>query len=118
MIQRSLKKIQEEGIYTPSSSPALNAKDQKRKEQEIRHKGLVAASDNNQQIMTQKKTIILIAHRLSNIEKADEIFVMKGGKIVQRGKHEEMLMDKDGVYSELYSNYAVTKDEDQSDEEE
>lgn len=43
------------------------------------------------------KTIIIIAHRLSTIEQADQIVVVEDGKIVQRGKHKELLQQK-GVY--------------------
>lgn len=43
------------------------------------------------------KTIIIIAHRLSTIEQADQIVVVEDGKIVQRGKHKELL-EKNGVY--------------------
>ncbi len=46
-------------------------------------------------------TSILIAHRLSTILAADEILVVKDGRIVERGVHEE-LVNKGGVYTELY----------------
>ncbi len=46
-------------------------------------------------------TSILIAHRLSTILAADEILVVKDGKIVERGVHQE-LVNLGGVYSELY----------------
>ena len=47
------------------------------------------------------RTSIVIAHRLSTIKEADQILVLDGGKIVQRGKHEE-LVESGGLYSELY----------------
>ena len=46
-------------------------------------------------------TSILIAHRLSTILAADEILVVKNGRIVERGTH-QALVDQGGVYSELY----------------
>ncbi len=51
--------------------------------------------------ITKNRTSIIIAHRLSTIEKADKIIVMEHGKIVEEGKHLELL-DKDGYYSKLY----------------
>lgn len=47
--------------------------------------------------LTRNKTIIMIAHRLKTIRKADQILVVDGGKIVQRGTHAE-LMEQEGVY--------------------
>lgn len=47
------------------------------------------------------RTSILIAHRLSTILAADEIIVIKDGRIVERGTHKE-LVNKGGTYSELY----------------
>jgi len=51
--------------------------------------------------ITKNRTSIIIAHRLSTIEKADKIIVMENGKIVEEGKHLELL-DKNGYYSTLY----------------
>jgi ATP-binding cassette subfamily B protein len=47
------------------------------------------------------RTCFVIAHRLSTIEDADLILVLKDGKIVERGKHQE-LMNQNGFYSSLY----------------
>lgn len=47
--------------------------------------------------LTKNKTIIMIAHRLKTVRNADQILVVDGGKIVQKGKHEE-LMKQDGIY--------------------
>ena len=48
------------------------------------------------------RTSILIAHRLSTILAADEILVVKDGKIVEKGKHKD-LVELGGVYTELYN---------------
>lgn len=47
--------------------------------------------------LTRGKTVITIAHRLATIEKADQILVLDDGKIVQQGKHNDLLA-QDGLY--------------------
>lgn len=47
--------------------------------------------------LTKQKTIIMIAHRLKTVRNADQIVVIDHGKIVQKGKHEE-LIGQDGIY--------------------
>lgn len=47
--------------------------------------------------LTENKTIIMIAHRLKTVKNADQILVVDDGKIVQNGKHEE-LVEKEGIY--------------------
>ena len=64
-----------------------------------------AAVDN----LKQGKTTIVIAHRLSTVESADEILVLGQGKILERGSH-EYLIEKKGEYFELYKNQFVDKE--------
>ena len=52
--------------------------------------------------MMQNRTSLVIAHRLSTIQKADIIAVMKKGKIVEQGKHDELIAKK-GEYFKLIS---------------
>ena len=47
--------------------------------------------------LTRKKTVIMIAHRLKTVRNADKIVVIDKGKIVQEGKHEE-LIKQEGIY--------------------
>ena len=49
------------------------------------------------QALTAEKTVIMIAHRLKTVERADQIIVVDHGKIVQHGTHTE-LMEQDGIY--------------------
>jgi len=51
---------------------------------------------------TQGRSTLVIAHRLSTIERADQILVMEGGQIVERGNHRE-LVAKGGVYAKLHT---------------
>lgn len=48
------------------------------------------------------RTSFLIAHRLSTIRKADVILVVRGGKIIEQGSHDE-LMEQGGYYADLYN---------------
>ena len=52
--------------------------------------------------MMQNRTAFVIAHRLSTIRNADLILVMKDGRIIEQGTHEELLA-KGGFYHELYT---------------
>jgi subfamily B ATP-binding cassette protein MsbA len=52
--------------------------------------------------LMENRTTVVIAHRLSTIQHADKIVVMEFGKIVEVGKHDELLA-KQGVYSNLYN---------------
>ena len=47
--------------------------------------------------LTKEKTIIMIAHRLKTVRNADQIIVIDKGKIVQKGKHDE-LINEEGIY--------------------
>lgn len=53
--------------------------------------------------LMQGRTSFIVAHRLSTIESADEILVMKEGKIIEQGSHKELLK-KDGFYATLYNS--------------
>ncbi len=53
--------------------------------------------------MMQGRTSFIVAHRLSTIQEADMILVMRDGHIVEQGKHEELL-EKRGFYAQLYQS--------------
>jgi ATP-binding cassette subfamily B protein len=52
--------------------------------------------------IARSRTSLIIAHRLSTVVEADEILVMDGGRIVERGRHPELLA-KDGVYAHMWA---------------
>ncbi len=51
--------------------------------------------------LLEGRTVFVIAHRLSTVQRADEIVVMRGGRIVDRGTH-PTLVSRSGVYRRLY----------------
>ena len=53
--------------------------------------------------IAQKKTVLLISHRLANVVKSDQIYFLKDGEIKESGKHEE-LMRANGAYQHLYES--------------
>ncbi len=69
-----------------------------------------SALDNTTEILIQQaldelckgRTTIVVAHRLSTVKNADEIAVISGGEITERGNHEE-LMKNNGTYANLYN---------------
>jgi ABC-type multidrug transport system fused ATPase/permease subunit len=53
------------------------------------------------------RTSLVIAHRLATVQRAKTILVIDGGRIVERGTHEELLA-YDGVYAQLYRTQFLT----------
>jgi len=52
--------------------------------------------------IARSRTSLIIAHRLSTVVEADEILVMEGGRIVERGRHPELLA-QNGVYAHMWA---------------
>lgn len=57
--------------------------------------------------LLQRKTVLVIAHRLSTVVGADRILVLRGGEVLERGSHAE-LMAAGGVYHELFESQFAT----------
>ncbi|MCA9569632.1 MAG: ATP-binding cassette domain-containing protein, partial [Myxococcales bacterium] len=62
-------------------------------------------------VLLERRTVIVIAHRLSTVMRADQILVMDAGRIVERGTHAE-LMASSGVYHGLFESQFVERPED------
>jgi ABC-type multidrug transport system fused ATPase/permease subunit len=54
------------------------------------------------QDLLKDRTTFVIAHRLSTIQRADLILVIEDGRVVERGRHED-LMEREGRYHQLYT---------------
>ena len=57
--------------------------------------------------LMENKTSFIIAHRLSTIKNADKILVMDDGKIIEEGKHSELIQISNGYYKSLYDQFKV-----------
>lgn len=70
-----------------------------------------SALDNTTEILIQAaldelckgRTTLVVAHRLSTIKNADEIVVISNGRILEKGTHEQLTENPEGIYSRLYS---------------
>ncbi len=52
----------------------------------------------------ENKTVIMIAHRLTSVRNADNIYVLDGGKVVEQGTHDQ-LVERGGTYAEMWNDY-------------
>lgn len=57
--------------------------------------------------LSKKKTVIMIAHRLTTVRNADRIFVLKDGKIEESGTHDK-LSQGGGLYAKMWQDYQTS----------
>jgi len=55
----------------------------------------------------QGKTLIVIAHRLSTVVHADKIIVLKEGKVIEEGTHQQLLQQENSVYKEMWEKQGL-----------
>ncbi|NVK05864.1 MAG: ABC transporter ATP-binding protein [Flavobacteriia bacterium] len=60
--------------------------------------------------MINRSTTIIIAHRISSVKHADQILVLDGGKVTEKGTHDE-LMERNGAYREMHDQQLQTETE-------
>ena len=72
-------------------------------------------TETEEEILTElrrfmaQRTTILISHRISTVRGADQILYMRGGEIIERGAHEELLL-KQGAYYRLYRRQQLARE--------
>lgn len=57
--------------------------------------------------LAEGRTVIMIAHRLTTVQNADNIYVLKGGKVAESGTHAQ-LMERNGIYNDMYEEYRTS----------
>lgn len=57
--------------------------------------------------LIKNKTVIMVAHRLSTVQDADQILVMKNGAIAESGTHSDLIKHQ-GEYAKMWDNYNKT----------
>jgi len=60
--------------------------------------------------ISRKRTTLIVAHRLSTVVDADEIIVMEKGRVVERGRHGD-LVRADGLYAAMWARQATERDD-------
>ena len=58
---------------------------------------------DNMRLISQGRTVLIIAHRLSAVRDAHRIVVMERGQIAEMGTHDALLRNPDGIYTHLYA---------------
>jgi len=84
-------------LLLDEATSALDAESEHMVQEAIDHM-LAAGRDNRE---ASGMTVMIVAHRLSTIQNADVIFVIKDGRVVEEGSHQTLIKNPDGAYSSL-----------------
>jgi len=90
--------------FGPQATSALDAESEA-KVQEALDKLIISSSSSS----SSSRTIVLVAHRLSTVINADQIAVVLGGRVVELGKHEDLLK-LGGEYAKLVQRQVKKKE--------
>ena len=72
---------------------------------EVRVQQALSALSKGESADSPRKTVIMIAHRLSSITDADCIYVLQDGEIVESGTHSG-LIERNGIFTKMWKNYS------------
>ena len=81
--------------------PSLLILDEATSNQDLENENTITELINN---LSGSTTIIVVAHRLNSITKADKIFMLKNGKVIESGDHNNLIR-KGKYYFNLWQNY-------------
>ena len=62
---------------------------------------------SNMAAICKGRTVLIIAHRLTAVRHADRILVLEQGRLVEQGRHDELIRRQDGFYHRLHSMQAA-----------
>ena len=79
---------------------------------------LISALDTENEFLVQEalerlmqgRTVLIIAHRLSTIQNADAVAVLDQRRVVECGRHSELLMNRHGLFRKLMEKQAVLRE--------
>lgn len=58
------------------------------------------------EVHSKDKTTIIISHRFSTVRRAETIYVMRNGEVIEQGSHSQLMKNKDGLYKEMFDKQA------------